>query len=83
MTSVKVDSQTAQKLKSAAAGGSVTILSPDGTALLIGTAPDPSPVSEEEIEAALRSLRNPGRQRSPQEVRDWLSEQLGARWGEA
>ena len=82
MTRIELDAETARQIKTAAEeGGGVPmeLVAPDGMVLLIASPTAAASVSEEEIQAALRSRANPGVQRNPAELRAWLSEQ-GIDW---
>ena len=82
MTRIELDAETARRIKTAAEDGGgvpMELVAPDGMVLLIASPTAAASVSEEEIEAALRSRTDPGVQRSPTELRAWLTEQ-GVDW---
>ena len=82
MTRITLDAETARQIAAAAGEGGgvpVQLVGPDGTTVLIATCTPSAPVSEEEIKAALKSRANPGVQRTPAELREWLTE-MGVNW---
>ena len=82
MTRIELDAETACRIKTAAeeGGGALTeLIAPDGMVLLIASPTAAASVSEEEIQTALRARTNPGVQRTPAELRTWLTEQ-GVNW---
>ena len=85
MTRIELDADTARKLESAALNGGgmpVELVSPEGFTLMVGAPSFGAHVDDEEhvIDRALRALREPGRQYSPEEVREWMRER-GVDWG--
>ena len=82
MTRITLDAETSRQIKTAAEENGrvpIELSAPDGTVLLIASPTAAASVSDDEIEAALRSRANPGVQRTPEELRAWLTEQ-GVDW---